>query len=301
VIDAATWDAAAVAAKSIAYAGTFGAAGGVFFLRLQYALTRHEERVDIRRLVLFGAIAGLLASAASVPLTAGSMRGDLAGMFDPALAAMVVQGRAGMALLLRAAGLALALLALRAGRPPAAAAVTGALIAATSFAWVGHTHAAPASPTFLAPVTFAAPLVAAAHLLAVAFWLGALGPLLIVARRGDPRRVGAAAARFGKLAVYVVGVLVAAGAVLLWVLVGSVSVLASSSYGRSLSLKLVLVACLLGFAAANKLALTPRLRTQQPGALRALRRSIRCEIALAVVILLVTATFTTVSGPPGLE
>ena len=54
---------------------------------------------------------------------------------------------------------------------------------------------------------------------------------------------------------------------------------------------------LLGLAALNKLRLTPALLRQDKGAAQSLRRSVLVEIALVALILLATATLTTVSAP----
>jgi copper resistance protein D len=94
---------------------------------------------------------------------------------------------------------------------------------------------------------------------------------------------------------------VIAGVVLLWVLIGNLSELWTSSYGCYIILKLGLVACLLALAALNKLRLTRRLLTGDSGALRSLRISIRAEMVLAAMILIVTAALTTLTGPPVLE
>jgi putative copper export protein len=75
----------------------------------------------------------------------------------------------------------------------------------------------------------------------------------------------------------------------------------SSSYGRYLVLKLAVVACLVGLAGFNKLRLTPRLKAGDLRALRSLRRSIRAELILGLLILIITAALTTLTGPPALD
>jgi putative copper export protein len=80
-------------------------------------------------------------------------------------------------------------------------------------------------------------------------------------------------------------------------LLGSVAEMWSSDYGRMLSLKLLLVAALLSAAAVNKLRLTPRLAAGDAVAALHLRRSIGLEMMLGGSILLVTAAFTSLSGP----
>jgi putative copper export protein len=88
---------------------------------------------------------------------------------------------------------------------------------------------------------------------------------------------------------------------LLWLLLGGFAELWRSSYGRCIALKLAFVAGLLSLAAFNKLRLTPRLRAGDAGAGRSLRTSIRLEMLLGVMVLAVTATLTTVAGPPALD
>jgi copper resistance protein D len=219
------------------------------------------------------------------------MGDDAAGMLDGSLIHMVWQAGAGRANAIRAIGLLLAALGVLSDRPPWWA-LLGAAMAATSFAWTGHARAL--NPDVL-PV-----LLVSAHLLGVAFWLGALAPLLIVSRNADVAIIAATAARFGSSAVFAVGALMAAGIALLWMLLGDVTALWSSTYGRSVMLKLAFVGCLLCFAAFNKLRLTPRLLAGDSGAVRSLRTSIRFEMILGAVILAVTASFTTLIGPPAL-
>ena len=95
--------------------------------------------------------------------------------------------------------------------------------------------------------------------------------------------------------------LIAAGLGLLWMMLGDFADLWRSVYGRYVMLKLTLVAALLCLAAFNKLNLTPRLLGGETRALQALRTSVRLELLLGVLILLATATLTTVTGPPALD
>lgn len=287
------WDAAEVAATAVTYAATLGAAGGVMFLACNHPVIADSDRGRIRRLVAALLVLSLLAGAARVVVTAGSVSGEFAGMFDRVFLRMVLRTSEGPAIAVRTAGLLLAAFAVVADRRLSAPALIGAAMAATSFAWVGHAQAM--TPRLL-PV-----VLVGVHLLGVAFWLGALAPLLLIAGNRDLSRIAAAAARFGAAALFVVGMLVTAGLGLLWILVGELSGMWNSEYGREMTLKLGLVAGLLCFAAWNRLSLTPRLLAHDPGAARSLRRSIMCEILIGAVILLVTATLTTVMGPPALN
>ena len=287
------WDATVVAAKTIAYAATFGAAGAVFFVGLCGEFIASGDRLKIRRIVPVLALLSVLAGAAQVMAAAGSMSGDAAGTVDGSLLHMVLQAGAGRANALRALGLLLAAFGVARDRPPSWWAYAGAVMAATSFAWTGHANAL--KPNVL-PV-----LLLSVHLLGAAFWLGALAPLLIVARDTDLRRIAGAAARFGAAAVFVVAALVAAGAALLGMLLGDYAALWNSAYGRCVIVKLALVACMLCIGSFNKLRLTPRLLAGDPSAARSLRASIRVELLLGALILTVTATFTTAARLPGLS
>jgi copper resistance protein D len=291
-VDLGIWDGAAVLVKAALYAATLGAAGGVFFLAYTRSLLEPADRLAIARPLCILVAVAIAASAARVLLTAASIASDAAGMLDARLLAMVWHGGEGRAAALRAGGLLLAVPALvRPGRGRWLA-IAGATVAATSFAWVGHGRAAAQAVT---------PLLLGVHVLAAAFWLGALGPLAIEARRREPRELGAVAARFGRIAMAVVGALLAAGAAVLWILLGSFSGLWTSGYGRLACVKIALVACLLALAAGNKLRLVPRIVAGDPLAVRSLRRSIRAELLVAGVILLITAALTTLAGPPSMS
>ncbi len=283
------WEAAAILAKAITYAATLGAAGAIFFLNYNPSLLRSAQRRRIQGGIALLLMAAVLASAAKVLLLAGSMTDDLAGMFDRSFAAMILRAGEGRAAGIRLAGLIVCCAVFFSRHRTQMAAAAGALLAAGSFAAVGHIHA-------LKP-NGAATLLLIIHLWCGAFWLGALWPLLEVARSGDDAQSAVVAARFGNIALILVGALIAAGALLLYRLLGSVAELWTSAYGRMLSLKLLVVAALLSAAALNKLRLTPRLAAGDTHAGVHLRRSIGAEMVLGSMILLVTAALTTLAGP----
>ena len=123
-------------------------------------------------------------------------------------------------------------------------------------------------------------------------------PLLIAARGGNHSQIASIASRFGKLAVGVVVLLVAAGIGVLWILIGDAAKFWSSDYGRMVAIKLFGVAALLSIAAMNKLYLTPKLLEGDSNALIQFRRSVQTEMIIGALILLITAMFTTITGPP---
>jgi copper resistance protein D len=286
------WDAATIAVKTLTYAATLGAAGAVFFLGVCGPLIPRADHQRIRTLVLGLSTVSVLAGGAQILVSAASMGGGATGMFDGSLIHMVWRAGASRVNAVRAIGVAVAAAGVLPDRTPWWALI-GAAVAATSFAWTGHARSL--NPDGL-PV-----LLISVHLLGVAFWLGALVPLLMVSHHGDSSIVAAAAGRFGASALFVVGGLMAAGLALLGMLLGHLTALWSSDYGRYVMLKLAFVAGLLCLAALNKMRLTPRLLAGDLKAVRSLRTSIRFELLLGVLILTVTAAFTTLTGPPALD
>ena len=284
------WDIAAAFAKAVTYAATFGAAGAVFFLLYCRTLLRDRQRTLVRRLI--GMLVGVAAAAGilRILLLAGSMSGEFVGMFDGTVTSMILGAGEGRATGLRMAGLALMLFAFSANPVLSRSAILGAIAASISFAWVGHIHG-------LVPNT-AATLLLCLHLLCAAFWLGALPPLLIIAAGANVSQIAAAAARFGKLALRVVALLLAAGASLLLMLIGHAAQFWASDYGQMMAIKLLAVAALLGAAAWNKLYLTPRLLRGDARAAQLFRRSVLAEMGVGALILLTTAALTTLTGPP---
>lgn len=174
----------------------------------------------------------------------------------------------------------------------------GALLGALSLAATGHAATAP-------PRWLAAPLVAL-HGLMAAFWVGALWPLAVALRLEPPAEAARLTRRFSRLAVGAVAVLAGAGGILSVLQLrpaGAVSgsaileAILSTGYGWLWSGKMLAVLLLLGLAAWNRQSLTPALDRGGSGAVRALRRSIALEMAVAGTILLLTASFA-LTPPP---
>jgi copper resistance protein D len=285
------WDLVSIAVKALVYGATLAAAGGVFYLvYCRSFLEPEDRRVVARRAAMLG-VAAMILTAVRIPITAASMADGASGLLDAQLLSMAWHGGAQREVIVRVLGILLMLPALVRRARPGIGSLLAAALAASSFAWVGHTHAMPS----LMPR-----LLVGAHLIAAAFWLGALGPLFRYAREHEPRQVAAVTARFSALAIGMVGVLIVAGVALLWLMLGRWSLLVSSGYGRTALVKLLLVAGLLGCAAVNKLRVAPRLAAGDRSALRLLRVSIASERVLGAGVLLVTAVLTTLMGPPSL-
>jgi copper transport protein len=221
-------------------------------------------------------------------------------------------------LLLAAAGAAL--LRVRRRRLPrrVTLAVAGVLSVPLALTWAAAEHAAAGIQV---PVAIT---MATLHLLAMAAWLGGLAALLRTLR-GTPELPASVPARFSRLALASVTVLVLTGVYQSWRGLGSWQALTDTTYGRTLLAKLAAVAALLLAAACSRtwtarLGQATRTRTATPArvpepvggpalparpdapepsspAVVQLRRSVLAEAAVAVVVLLLTTLLT--STVPG--
>lgn len=278
----------------VSYAATLGAAGGVFFLGYTHHQLDPEIRAPVRSLVMLLLISMVIAGCARIAAAGASMSGDAGGLADAGLARMFLEAGEWRPDLIRLAGLGMMAVGLVARRPTWLA-LLGAAAAATSFAWSGHVHALGRSlPGFKEWLPNAA---LALHLLCAAYWLGGLGPLLLVVHRADMQRAAATVALFGRIAQIVVAALVSAGGILACFLLTGVHELWYGEYGRLLLGKVCLVAGLLSLAAINRWRLTPRLLANDAAALRALSLSIKAELAIAFAVLCATAALTSLAGP----
>ena len=117
------------------------------------------------------------------------------------------------------------------------------------------------------------------HLIAAAAWVGALVPLamLLFMTKGEGALGVAhiATLRFSTLGIISVATLLVTGLVNSWYLVGSISALDESEYGRLLMAKIALFAIMVGIAALNWSQLTPRLvRNADAGTVQKARRAL---------------------------
>ncbi|MFC4352896.1 CopD family protein [Fodinicurvata halophila] len=287
------WQVGTIALKTAAYFTGLSASGGLVFILLFGRHLAGEDTTVICRMTARLAVAGVLASLAGFLWTAAALGSGFSSAADPLLLSIVFESR-GPALMLRIVGLVLVLgMLIRArGFGLMVAALGGALVI-LSFTPGGHPSALDLTPW--------PQLLIIIHVTAVTYWLGTLLPLLVISRRRDDERLGTTAKRFGDFAVYIVAMLILAGALLLWLLSESPTAFIASNYGQLFLGKLLLFALLLGLAALNRLRLTPALFTGDTRAPQRLKASIRLEIAAVITILLVTATFTTLARPPGLN
>jgi copper transport protein len=149
-----------------------------------------------------------------------------------------------------------------------------------------------------------------AHVLAMSAWIGGL-VLLLVALPAATRRLpapertrllSATLLRFSPIALACVVVLLVTGTIQAIEHIGTWGQLPGTGFGRAVLIKVALILVLIAVGAVNRRRVIPRLRdlvasVAPPGAAgRLLRRTLRAEVALVLVVLGVTAAL--VSYPP---
>ena len=246
-------DLAGAGLRFLTYLAVLGVAGAVL---IGAALRRPDEPSPVGRLVAGVAGLGLVVLVLQLPVQASLATGRGWGaLTEPGVLDLVLSDGVGWSLALSA--LSLVVLLITVDLPFAGAAkalaVAGATIAPLGFVVTGHTRTM--SPAL---VGFAAD---AAHVSAGAVWFGGLGALLVVLRRrrqaDDTAGAAEAVATFSGWAAIVVGAVVISGSILGWIEVGGLQPLTSTTYGRLLMAKVVLVLVVLAGAAWNRFRLIP--------------------------------------------
>lgn len=277
------WGVAAAAAKLLLYITSLMAVGLMLF---RLALPIRDAALDraVLRIALAAAILAALASALRVMVQAGRLMGDAAFMTDWQIISISLEGPLGTSTYVRLAGLAVLVLAILLRPISIPATVLGAVLVTGSFALTGH---ATGDPQWLLSGLITL------HLLAVSFWFGALLPLYQLAGSDQPSdRAARVAHRFGVQASIIVPLLILAGVVFAWQLLGGPQALFGTAYGQMLLIKLALVAMVLGIAALNKLRLVPDLAANQSGASARFRTSLGWETLVFLAIFSATAILT---------
>jgi len=223
-------------------------------------------------------------------IAVGSFNEDgFGGMFDGEMALMLWQSSVGDSVLLRGLGFGLLVLMsvlLASKKLSMVVGLAGAVLIASSFMLVGHTS----------ELSWLARVAIVAHVLALSLWAGTLLPLLRMRHCLSPAQCHQAMMRYGEQAIFVIAILLISGVLLVTQLVDFEQDL-SNNYNLLLLIKVSLVIAMLGLGARNKLRLVPQLITSANNAKHRLSRAISIEACLALVILSLSAVFTTILGP----
>ena len=280
------WAIAAIIAKAVGYGAALLAMGGPLFV-LVFRSSSNDVRQLARKVAVIAALIGLAVLALRFGIRAARISGmGLSGAVDPMMLGFVWDSPLGAAAIWRGAGELLVVALLIRGIVGLSAGLIGALLIALSYTFVGHSLGDPR--WLLASLL-------TLHLLAAAFWIGALLPLRHAVGQPEGARL---LHRFGNVASLTVALLVVVGLIFAWLMTGSFSNLLSTAYGKTLLAKLGVVSGLMALAALNKWRFVPALASGTPAAVPHLRRSIQIEAIAVLLILMATATLTSITTPP---
>ena len=271
------WGLAAIITKFALYLGVLTATGTVL-AALMFRLNQFRGIA-----LTFGGIA-LIATLLGFSLRGANLTGDASGLMDLEMLGLLWSTPVGTAIALRLFGLGVLIVGLFMARGGIVLSALGGVVAVWSFGHIGHI-----SDRGSAVLDVALTL----HLITVAIWIGILTPLQRLAREtatyAEAAKVGH---RFGLVASFTVPALIVAGGYMSYTLIGSIPALIQTGYGQALIIKVLLVAILLGLAAANKLRFMPRLKAGDASAARHLTKTISIEWVVVVLVLAVTAVLT---------
>lgn len=291
-----------VLARCVDYFGMTLFAGGLFFLAFLWPSGADQSRA--RKVVVVGWLLGLVGTIAGLGLQgAWAAQRPATDLFDWDLLGQVLDTQFGRvwfakALLWLLAGIVLADL-LQRGRIAArstawrvgAGVVTLGLLRTTGLTG----HAVDSTRPLLTQV---ADLV---HLAGICAWIGGLAVLLFgVLSRRDPGELAAVVPRYSRLAMISVFAVIVAGVVLAWQTVGSWDRLSTTDYGRTLVVKLLVLAVVLVIAQGSKSWVSRRLDFAvvlrgDAATVRPFVYSVAAETALVIVVLLAASLLVTAS------
>jgi putative copper export protein len=281
-------DALSAALRAVSFTLLLNAAGIPIFLTAFGHLMPGSLSV-VRKLGWTLAISAMMFVAAHQVLEAARMAGEMSGVLDPAMQKMALESRAGTAFAARLVGLALVAIGLRrrAGSPPGppTVALLGTVLTITSFTLQGHTTTTPHRAAAAALIIL--------HLLVVAFWLGALWPLYVAAKKEPPAIAARVIDRFSVTATWLVPLILLAGIGLTAILVPSLDTF-RQPYGQLLLAKVAGFAVLLAMASLNKWSFGPACAA---GNTSAFERTVIVEFILISIVLTATAILTMFYSP----
>ncbi|WP_020590713.1 copper resistance D family protein [Kiloniella laminariae] len=276
--------------KAALYGLSLFACGSTIFILLfsrDIILIKDQIFRLIRRLAVCGILFVALNLATSAIWLAG---GESTALADLEMILLVLSSDAGKLSILLAFGfLLLALTGITTARTPLS--ILGLLLILSSYILTGHTSLYSPEILLKTLIFF--------HLVIASFWAGSFAPLLMLLKRA-PTSAAPTLEHFGRIASWLIPLLLISGAVMAWFIAGGFQGLFKTAYGWILLGKIGIVGLLLGVAGLNKFYLVPAISRGSPLAIQHLRRAICCEILLVVVILFATASITTLVSPENL-
>ncbi|CAM88015.1 Copper resistance protein D [Acinetobacter baumannii] len=287
-----TWIYATWLIKVVLYLGIAFVVGGAFsyFLLGRYV----EIKKTLLKYITIGAGLGFISSTLGFFVLIGSFANTgLSGMWDSNYINILVNTPTGHIHIIRSVSFALLLLFMLVKLSKGTiqiSKVEGTIFTILlipivfSFSQLGHVTNLPLFAQFLLSI----------HVLVMSLWMGSLFPLWRTTKKITGLPLKDRMHLFGRIAAFVVGILLACGASIALLLIKDFNTLLNTPYGHGFIIKIAFVLSILLLAAFNKWYFTPRL--QDPKFARQLGYAILFEMSLGLMILLTTGYITTVVG-----
>ncbi len=278
--------------KVVLYLGIAFIVGGAFsyFLLGRYV----EIRETLLKYITIGAGLGFISSTLGFFVLIGSFANTgLSGMWDSNYINILINTPTGHIHIIRSVSFALLLLFMIVKLSKGTIQVSkveGTIFTILiipmvfSFSQLGHVTNLPFFAQFLLSI----------HVLVMSLWMGSLFPLWKTSKKITGLPLKDRMHLFGRIAAFVVGILLACGASIALLLIKDFNTLLNTPYGHGFIIKIAFVLSILLLAAFNKWYFTPRL--QDPKFARQLGYAILFEMSLGLMILLTTGYITTVVG-----
>lgn len=227
---------------------------------------------------------GLIISVGMIFSITGNLGGEFLSILDPIILELALTSKGGYAAIFALIGFTLTLISAR--YELVSLKVLGWLgigFVLLSFIYTGHSQKSG----------ILAQILLLFHLICVAFWLGSFIPLYNMCSSTNTSNLHVIAHRFGILAVFYLVVLIISGGSFAYILMNDISLLFDTSYGNAFLIKMSLVSLLLLFGALNKFKNVPLIKNEPTVGSIQLKKSIRIEMYIALLILSLTSILTT--------
>ena len=227
---------------------------------------------------------GFIISAGLMFSIAGNLGGEFLSILDPIFFELALTSKAGYAAIFALIGFILIIVSTR--RKLVSLKVFGWLgvgFVLLSFVYTGHSQKAG----------ILAQILLLFHLICVAFWLGSFIPLYKMCSSAYTSNLHVIAHRFGIIAIFYLVVLIISGGSFAYILMNDISLLFDTSYGNAFLIKMSLVSLLFLFGALNKFKNVPLIKNEPTVGSMQLKKSIRIEMYIALLILSSTSILTT--------
>ena len=270
--------------RMIFYISAFGSVGTLIYLVHFYRLLEFEQRSYCFSLIKKSSIIGSIIAFLSFLSIPGNMGGDFKSVIDTQLIELTLETISGKAALLSLLGFILIYFScIKKSKISYILSILGVSSILLSFVIFGHATKHGLVGQFLIII----------HLVGLSYWIGSLLPLRKMCNFIEYEKLMLVAHLFGIYALGYVGVLIIAGLIFSYILLGDISSLITTDYGNVLLIKMIVVSMLLSLGAMNKFKIIPYLSINQNLGLKRLKNSIQIEIFCVLLILFFTSLLTT--------